>query len=610
MMSNLQRMCVDCLAQHECDGSQHYTPAEYRALIKAFDRLIEFERNRRPKRWRLRYFVQRVETWSKAFREWRKRRLSLRQFQEWRRTKATIERLKRLRETSRWRRPKRTEKNPTALETKKTKRRFDPYRDSFLKRQAEKSHRNRRWSGLSSTPPREPRDLRQDFSITELVEEYVLARPLRLEFTVQDELEMPLETKSSYLVHGAVRLRYMLASTGVVIPGVLFGGNSSRLDDTVGLLLSDTEWGNFRLMPDRYYPLPAWLLCTPSHTVEGVSCLPIGQRCAWPLHELDSARQSLLHLMRLVSQNLQILISREALLWDVTEPDLPSAKFLALARQYVRNGRPIPRGSFLELSMRLLGDPQKPKIRLPSETKNLPCFVAVTQTPIPFFQKIDIVFLCLSLVGPPDHPVRQRVAGALSPRLQQRLASMLRLLNPEIDAYTGFLEYLSETKEWMAHFGPSQYTETTGHVLIERLLASEPRIEPEMPPQLAASCCADLAERDPAWFCLAILSSHFEERSTPWKLRRFARRSPARLARLMERFMEQPVQRYFMPLEKLSILCRSLGTQGLEMESYLSRYLPPLPSVSVSPQEVHKVQLEMLRRTRYWAARGVQHSDL
>ncbi len=610
LMCQLRQMCVDCLAQHEGDNSQPYQASEYRDLIKIFDRMIQNARTRQPERWRLRNLIKRWQDGKKQLKEWSSRERSKRRFKKWLVTQTGRERLRRLRASSRWRRKQPPEK-PTLPQ--EPRRPFNPYRASLAKHQKEKSQRQQpdNLEETSSNILSQAQEAADSFQ--QLMEEtlpYLQPSALRVEFTVRDELDIPLKSHTQRMLDGAVRLRLLIASTGVILPPVTFGGTSSRLKDSVGLMLRGVEQSSFRILDKAWCPLPNRLLKPPHYRIEGATCVPFEKKSVWPLHTLDSVELVFLQLNKMVVKNLQRLVSRDALLWDIEEPSFPSAHFLKLALQYLRNGRPIPRGSLLELSLQMMGSPDKSPIRLPSESQNLPSFLAAAQTPMPYFQKLDVVILCLSLLGPPQGRRSQRVQAALSRELRGRVAETLRTLESSEDPFVTYLTSLAVSPQWEQNFGPPRNLTTTGNILVERLLVSEPRHTAEPPARLAQSLCQSLAQSDPAWLCTTLLLSHQKERSTRWKVKTMARHSPARLARIIEGFYERPLQRYFMPLQKYAVLCHSLGPDGLELESYLGRFLPPLPSVGYTPSESHQIHLEVLRRVRYWAARGAQTGDI
>ena len=607
MICQLQSMCRTSLAQHS--GPEPYSPQEYRQIINAFERVKSQLSHKKEVRWRLKHFVARCEAW---YQEYQKRRSQDSEKDKLDREKLYREKLRLLRSKPKQKLFFQRKQKPPEAPSKE--RSFNPYRADFLKRQKEKEAK-RRFSKRAEIEAGMDKAAFRYAELQKVVEEawdYLEPRPLCLEFTVTGERAIDLAITSSVLLNGATRLRYLFASTGVIVPSVTFAGSSCRMEETVGLLLREQEVGCFRLSAMGECPLPRWLAGPEAQRIEGVSSIFLDTDTEWPLQEMTKVHQSLLHLSRMISQNFPSLICREALLSDVPDPALPSKKFLALARQYVRNGRTVPRGSFLELSLQLIEGMTKQSFRLPCETRNLPGFVAVTRSPMPFFDPLRVTYLTLSLIGPRDNPYRLRVEESLSADYRERVAQYSEALGESGDSFEDYLTHLSESDDWEDNFGPPQFLLTTGHTVVERLLQSANAHRPQhMIPGVTAQLCENLARRDPRWLTISILLSHFQERSTGSKARLLARKQPARLARLLEGFGSQPEQtRYFTPLEKLKILCTSLGETGLELEAQMAQYFPPLPVVKSTPQETHQVQAEILARVRYWAVRGFADSHL
>jgi hypothetical protein len=432
-------------------------------------------------------------------------------------------------------------------------------------------------------------------------------RPLCLEYSVRDEITIQLAAAGPRLVDGAQRLRLLFSSTSVVLPGVTFAGTSTRLEDTVGLLLRENEVGSFRTIPRDYFPFPQGIKGSRrTRILEEVDCFP-AEDTVWPLLKLTAITHSLLHLSKMIAQHLPELILREWLLRDLEEPSLSSSQFKALAKTYLESGRPIPRTSFLEMSLQMFGDDGPSGLRLPTESKDLPSHVAVTRTPLPLFESLDIIVLTLALL---DLPEKTQVERYLSSTLLSQLDRYAQT-NEETDGFQSVMLKLCETDEAKRLFGSAQCMRTTGFTLVERLLASEkPKSVAELTPGLAQLYCKRLANKAPDWFSMALLLSQLEERSTQAKLRRLARLDPRRLANLLECSLVEPLPKYFTPLEKLSIFCDSLDESSGRLRTSLSHYFPRLPAVRYSPSEAHDVQLEMLRRTRYWATRGFRVFDL
>lgn len=600
MVASLQEMCRINLAQPT--DKDIYTPNEYRQIIKAFGRVREQLVEKDAKRWRLKHLVARVEGWHKAYQKWRLRNVDPNPDQ---RSRSQMDRRKKLR--ARTRRKPFFQRKKKEAEEAPTRRPFNPYRADLLKRQQEK-HARRRFSKRAKPDPDIEKAQFRYAELQQVVQEaweYLEPRPLCLDFSVPGERHIELARTSTILLDGTSRLRYILASTGVVMPSVTFAGNSCRLEDTVGLLFREQEVGCFNLLLTNHYPMPRWMVGPGGIRQEGVSTVYASRALSWPLLELNNVNQTLLHLTRLVSQNFPLLLCREALLNDVPDPALPSSKFVELARQYVQNGRTVPRGSFLELSLRVIEGMTENDFILPCETKNLPSFVAATKSPMPFFESMDVVYLTLCLIRPADNPHRQRVEERLPDEFRQRVARFKDRLGEEGDSFQDFLTHLAGKPEWEEEFGPPQFLVATGHAVVERLLQSEPSTKiPHLNPEVASQTCEKLARRDPKWLAVSLLLSYFKERSTGAKVRSLARKQPGRLARLLESFTRREPTRHFAPLEKLKILCLSMGEIGLELESHLRRYLPPLPPVRCAPEDTYRIHLEILARVRYWAVRG------
>jgi hypothetical protein len=450
------------------------------------------------------------------------------------------------------------------------------------------------------------------------------ARPLCIELTVRDEQALDLTVTYPAILANISRLRVLLCSTGIVLPSVTLSVNSSRLGESAGVLRREVEVSTFQLTRLTCYPLPNWIETSNRIRVEGISCEFRERPLLWPVHRIDQRSQLLIQLCRVAGTDLEQLLSRQAVLNDLERPAYSSHRYASLAAALIRKGLPVPRGRFLELSLHLSKKGEWDGLSLHPETRDLPCQVAVGEVPLPFFTRTDCVFLTLAQLGSPRIKLWKRVETKLSKELQRAVhicleqvsEASLSGMRPEgeferfspflnIQLYEKYLEALSHTERWQEFFGPPQFVLTTGYALVERILASEARdTAAELTHYQSQAWSEKLSSKDPDWLAAAILLSHLSENSTTYKVRNLARRSPGRLARILEKFDPQSAGRYRTPLEKISIFCSSLGGSGLALKEKLTHYLPPLPQVHFNPQEAHQVQLEMLRRSRVWTIHG------
>lgn len=599
MLNNLQKMAAIGLLQYERAHSPPYSPREYRMVIQVFEKLKNQLQAKDKPRYRLIHLVHRLE-WVVQRVKRAVRRRKLEKFyhnsrRRWRR--ATHKAQPHQSEAQPIEKPNWPFPEPSLSDqpTSSPPRPFAPYREALLKRRREKLVRQHQDRGFLDSNTLFQKEVK---NVARFLEQNPL-QMITVEFNAKDEDGIKLGANSKRLIEMASQLRMVLLSTGLVMPSVTFSGSSERMSPDAGLLLRETERGSFQLSESTLIPIPRRSSHQPLARFLQVGC-ETGEESVWPVHELSQLRQCLLYLTKFLTQHLEELVCREALLHDVEEPAFKSSQFIALAKQYLRGGRSIPRGRFLELSLQM-ATAETDRMRLSPESKDLPPYLSLTRNLFDFFDQRDLVYLTLSLL---DTKRRARIEKRLPKELRAQLQSLQESLAEEHRGFEEYLYFLSQSPEWQKRFGPPQYLQQIGDVLVERLLASEPaptshQTSRALLPELACS----LIRRDKDWLALALAMSYLSERATQNKVRALADQCPQRLTRILCN-LQKPLPPLLLPLQKLSIFCHSLGEAGMELEVALRRYFPVLPTRTYTHAEAHRVQGEMLSRSRYWAVRG------
>lgn len=585
LLRGLRNLSYDCLAQRESIKDTPYSGGEYRMILNTFDRLLAKLIPLDLQRRRLRHLVVRIENWVEALDRPDARDLESQALSQ----EAALETAKNL-----------------AIKAKskrvKNLRPFAPYAEALQQRKLEREYNNR-VDRLPCPPGTEnPWTLNYKESAGSVAMGYIHTevQPLRLDFSVADERRVNLLMIDGYLCDSGQRIRYLLASTGLVLPGVTFCGTSTRLEETVGLMLKNEERGSFRALSRAYFPVPTEDEIGSDRRLESVACRPAFET-AWP-HPILSARQHIaLQLLKFASQHWEELVSREVLLTGVSRPTVPSKALKELAQNYLRQGRTIPRTSFLEMSLHLTDSADTSTLKMEPEGKDMPSYVIAARCPLNEEQRLQVIHLAITVLGDSDNEFRIRVQSLLSRKLRERLKRLRTSLPSECLEFEDFCKHLEESKLWTESLGSLQFPETTIWVLLERLVAqAEHKVAQGLTEGLDHLLCQNMMREDADWFLLSVLLSHLQERGTAWKMRRLAKTDSVRLARLMEDFYLQPDPKFYLPLEKLAIFCESQGELGEAFRDRLARFLPVLPSVRFSPGDATKIQAEMLRRSRWW----------